>query len=282
MSASGWVALRLRVPAAREDDVAAALGTEGLGMSSTPAAGDAVDLVVYAATFEAAAAIRARLLLRAVIDDGPADLESVEDERWVERYQASLAPLPLGERFVVVPGRASSTHPGRIAIRLVPGRAFGTGEHPTTRLCAVGLERAVRPGSRWLDLGTGTGVLAIVASRCGASRVLAVDVDPDAVEVAREVVRDNGDDAVVRVEPGSLGGRPAGAFDGVVANVSEALLLENGREIARVLRRGGVLIASGFLLRDAARVREALHACGLDETAFLAEGDWGASMSARR
>src|SRR5213075_275452 len=92
----------------------------------------------------------------------------------------------------------------REPIVLVPGMAFGTGEHETTRLCAAALERLVVPGSRWLDVGTGTGILAIVAARCGATKVVAVDNDPEAAHVALEVVRRNGLEDSIEVLEGSL------------------------------------------------------------------------------
>ena len=116
-------------------------------------------------------------------------ITDVGDEGWVEAWQRSLAPIPLGTRFVVLPHENLPAPASREPIRLIPGMAFGTGEHATTRLCAGVLEDLVVPGSRWLDLGCGTGILAIVAARLGASSVAALDLDPQAAQVAEEVVR---------------------------------------------------------------------------------------------
>lgn len=208
------------------------------------------------------------------------DVVEIADGRWVERYQAGLRPLPLGERFVVVPGDRLPDPSDRAEIRLAPGQAFGTGEHATTRLCAAWLETRVAPGQRWLDLGTGSGVLAVVAARLGA-QVQALDIDQDAVEVARAVIRDNGVPDVVRVRRGSTGSWQGPPADGVVANISERYFFEHASEIAGVLKPTGCLVASGFLAEDAREVEAALAAAGLAVAARSAEGAWRSAVAVR-
>lgn len=261
-----------------EEELAAELGEGSLGVETTPAGG-AVRLSVY---FTDEGDARARLdgaagVLRGLgLDPAACGLavDAVEDGRWVERYQASLKPLPLGERFVVIPSGELTSEGAREPIHLVPGRAFGTGEHATTRLCAAALERVVRPGERWLDLGTGSGILALVAARCGASHVEAVDDDPEAVEVARAVVEANGASEQVSVRTGSADGLAGAGFDGCVANIATPYFLARAADVADALRPSGLLVCSGLLGEDAADVTAALDRAGLGVIERGDEGPW--------
>ncbi len=277
-SGPSWIALVLEVPTGLEEDLASDLGAASLGVEAAPAAGRVRLRVFFPGDGSAAERLdEAAVVLR---DRGldPAGcglrVESVEDGRWVERYQAGLRPLPLGERFVVIPGGGVPADGSREPIHLVPGRAFGTGEHATTRLCAAALERAVRSGDRWLDLGTGSGILAIVAARCGASRVLAVDDDPEAVDVARSVVEANGASDRVAVREGSADASAGSGFDGCVANIATPYFLSRAREVAAVLRPGGVLVCSGLLGEDAGDVTAALERAGFSMRERRDEGPW--------
>src|SRR5512139_2423510 len=173
--AARWRVLTASVPAALEDEVAAVLGGGSLGVEIVPAGPGRSALRVYLGLADDPNAWRERAL--GVLEahgvstaEAGLSIEPVDDGRWVERWQASLAPVPLGRRFVVLPGGPIVATEGREPIRLVPGMAFGTGEHPTTRMCAAAVEELTEGGSRWLDLGTGTGVLAVVAAKCGAGR----------------------------------------------------------------------------------------------------------------
>lgn len=283
---SRWSVLTAVVPDALEDEIAAVLGSGSLGVAVAPSGPGASRVSIYLAQAEDADAWRERA--RSVLSaHGLTDaawrlsVDAVEDERWVERWQESLAPIPLGTRFVVMPAEGRKVPDGRDPILLVPGMAFGTGEHETTRLCAAGLERYVTAGSRWLDLGTGTGVLAIVAARCGASRVLAVDVDPQAVRVASSVVAANSAGARVEVREGSIADRGGETFDGIVANIQASFFLAQAPELASAMLDSGALLASGLLVEDVSEVRRALEAAGLAVKETSSEGPW-ALLSARR
>ena len=208
-------------------------------------------------------------------------IDPVTDGRWVERWQSSLSPIPLGARFVVLPTEAAADSGGREAIRLIPGMAFGTGEHETTRLCAAALERRVAPGSHWLDVGTGTGLLAILAARCGASRVLAVDSDPESAEVAAGVVARNAAGGVVEVRTGSMAEVAGETFDGIVANIQSSFFLANADLLAYALARSGTLLASGFLDEDVLEVSSALAAAGIDVETRSSEGPWVCILARR-
>lgn len=141
--------------------------------------------------------------------------------------------------------------------------AFGTGLHPTTQMCLVALEELVRPGMDVLDLGCGSGILAIAAARLGAGRVLAVDNDPIAVKTAQENVVVNGVEETVCVLHGSLA-EAEGGYDLVVANILAAVIVEMAREgLAERVRSGGTLIASGILDGQESAVIAALEREGL-------------------
>ncbi len=281
-----WVALVVDVPAAIEDELSAEIGAGSLGvLFSRGAKGWSVLEVCLPrdadvdGRVEAAAA---SLAARGLSPEGRVRVAPIPDGRWVERYLEALLPLPIGDRFVVLPPGASAAPAGRETLRLVPGRAFGTGEHPTTRLSAAALERAVRPGSRWLDLGTGSGILAVVAARCGAGAVEAVDVDADAVEAAREAVLANGVEGRVRVRLGSVEGFRDAGFDGCVANVASAFFLSRSAEIASCLRFRGALLASGVLASEAGAVSEAFADAGIEILETRTEGDWALLLGLRR
>lgn len=279
-----WSVLVVETPEGLEEEVAAALADSGLGAEIAPSASGLAEVRVYledAADREGWTA-RARSVLAA--HGAPARgirIESLEDRPWVEAYRAALRPIPLGERFVVLPGEGFEAGAGREELHLVPGMAFGTGEHPTTRMCAEALERAVEAGSRWLDLGTGTALLALVASRCGAERVLAVDTDPEAVRVARETVGRNRGGDRVDVVLGSTEARGDERFDGVVANIAASFFLREAGALAACVRPGGLLLAAGFLIEDLDEIGPALASAGFRIVARSETPPW-ALVEARR
>jgi ribosomal protein L11 methyltransferase len=274
-----WHVLTIRVPDALDDEIAAVLGEGSLGVEVAAAGPGVSDVRVYLGTEDEAEARRSRaahVLSAHGLESAATRLtiDPVGDGGWVERWQASLAPIPLGAGFVVVPGDVSGVREGREPIRLVPGMAFGTGEHETTRLCAAALEPRVARGSRWLDLGTGTGVLAIIAARRGASRVLAVEIDPDAAEVASSVVAANAAEAAVEVRLGSIEAVRGERFDGIVANIQASFFLANAAALADALADEGVLIASGILAEDVTDVTSALRSVGMHVGSRDSEGPW--------
>lgn len=271
-----WRRLSAVVPAGLDDEVASVLGGGSLGVEILPAGAGFSEVRVYLGLADDPEAWRRRAegVLAAHGVEARLALDDVADEAWVARWQASLAPIPLGTRFVVLPNASGDVAPGKVAIRLVPGMAFGTGEHETTRMCAAALEAVVRPGSRWLDLGCGTGILAVVAAECGAREVVAVDVDPEAAHVAQEVVAAHGASSTVRVRAGSLDDAGDAAFDGIVANIQSSFFLGRGESLAARLAPGGALVLSGFLLEDAPEVAEALGRHGMALRSTVSEGPW--------
>ena len=269
-SARVWGALVLEIPSRMEEELIAWLAAESLGVELLPAAGDRTLLKVYVdSPPEAAerAAFAAALLEERALD--PCDcglrVESVADGQWVERFQAGLRPFPFAGGFVVHPAGGGEPAGGRTPIRLVPGRAFGTGEHPTTRLCAIELEASVRPGERWVDLGCGSAILSIVAHHCGAREVVGVDNDRSALAVAREVLRHNRLAGSIALVQGSAGSLAPAVWDGVVANIGAGFFTREAAALDRLLRAGGRLIASGFSDSDLPELRAAFDRTRLRE-----------------
>src|ERR1700730_14861667 len=155
----------------------------------------------------------------------------VEDTDWVEHTQDACPPLLAGQKFfVVAPWRTEPTPPGRFRLEINPGMQCGTGQHPCTRLCLEAMERIIRPGDRVLDVGTGSGILSIAARMLGAETVVACDIDPEAARAAAFFI-------------GSVDAVASGAFDVVVANISEIVTGELKPDFERVARRR---ILSGF------------------------------------
>jgi len=283
-----FTVLRLTVPERSADEIVGVLGGDSCGAQCEGRRDGAIDVHLYFASAVAAetALGQARRLLAGLGLAGRAPapaLACVAEEPWVERFQTALEPFDLGGRFRVDPRRGGREGPAeRIPIRLTPGRAFGTGEHPTTALCVELLEQSVRPRSTWLDLGCGTAILALVASHLGALDVLALDTDPEAVEVARRVLARNGLAAPrVQVACGSLAEAEGRRFDGIVANLSLPFFLAQASPLGRLLDPGGCLIASGFLEQDTASVAGALEGAGLSTAPPRLRGEWAALLAER-
>ncbi|MSS73191.1 MAG: 50S ribosomal protein L11 methyltransferase [Candidatus Latescibacteria bacterium] len=205
---------------------------------------------------------------------GPAATAAVPDERWGERWRESFQPVRVTDRIVVgPPWMEMTTGTDGMVIVLEPKMAFGTGRHESTRLALRAVERSVRADDRVLDLGTGSGILSIAAAKLGAG-CLAVDVDPVAIDNARENLAVNGVADRVEVVCGSLDAVREAAFDVIVANIQTNVLVPLLGDLRDRLRQGGRLILSGILDREEEALREALHRTGWGSPEVLREGDW--------
>lgn len=202
--------------------------------------------------------------------------EDIADEDWAARSQKALTAVTAGEFIVAPPWDKPLTTGTRTVIIIEPSRGFGTGHHASTRLCLRALSDVDVKGARVVDLGTGSGVLAMAAAMRGARTVIAVDIDPDAIESARESAtlnprlppinwligdfRDRGWDALT-----------GGPFDVVLANLTGGMLISSAHRIRELIKRDGVLICSGFDENERPHVEEAL---GLTPRASFAEETW--------
>lgn len=195
--------------------------------------------------------------------------------------RVELQPLRVGRRWVVMPPQLDlAIEPPLIPLRIDPGSAFGTGRHPTTRLCLMAIERHLTPGAVTMDLGTGTGILAIAAAKIGAGRVLAVDTDAEAVRVARQNVAANSVGEIVRVETGSLPQVRAGQWDIaradlVVANIlAHVLVAFFEQNLVQAVTPQGLLVVSGILHSQTPEIRARLPWHGLELVAEERSQEW--------
>lgn len=261
----------------RDEDLAAAelwdLGTRGL--ETKPAPPGRVEWLAYFGAEVDTAAVRGALASLSSVDVASIEVPQVD---WVLRFREGFRGFAAG-RFRITPVWEDRAPEADVLI-VDPGRAFGTGTHESTRLCLRALEglAAEGPLGRVVDVGTGTGILAIAARRLGASFVVALDVDPESVASARRHSQLN--DVTLRVLQGD-GGRPfrPAAFDVVLANISAPLLLERRAEIARLAAPGGTLVLAGLLVTDLPAVEEAYAPFGV--ATATQDGEW-ASLCVRR
>jgi len=209
----------------------------------------------------------------------------VHEADWAEAWKAHFPVLRVGRRIVIKPTwRRHRPGPDEVVVALDPGMAFGTGLHPTTRLCLAALERVADrglvTGARALDVGCGSGILAIAAARLGAASVLGVDTDPIAVEATAANAARNRLTQRIAAREGSL---PTGEppFDVVLANLIAGVLVALARELAAEVAPGGTLVASGIYVDRETEVREAFGAVGLEVGDRSAEGDWVALEAVR-
>lgn len=209
------------------------------------------------------------------------------DDDWLARWRAGLGPRRVGDRLIVAPTWTLSQvapAPRDIVIAIDPQMAFGTGEHASTRGVLRLMERAVRPGAFVLDVGTGSGILAIAALKLGASAVHAVESDPDALENARENLARNGADGVrlehAIVDEAWLAPRSSRRYDLIVANVLRAVLEPLLPAFARALRPGGALVLGGILDTEATPMTAAAAAAGLRLVAEDTEDGWRSAVFA--
>jgi len=172
--------------------------------------------------------------------------ETVAEQDWVRLTQSQFEPIRVSERLWIVPSWHQAPDPEAIVLVLDPGMAFGTGSHPTTRLCLEWLERCVCPGVSVLDYGCGSGILAIAAARLGATEVVGVDIDPQAVISAR----DNAGNNAVKARFQESAQAVHGQFDIVVANILANPLRVLAPAISAYLRPGGSLALSGILVEQ--------------------------------
>lgn len=201
-------------------------------------------------------------------------LRQVPDADWVRLTQSQFGPIAVGEKILIVPSwhaeqMPSKPEPGRIAIQLDPGLAFGTGSHPTTHLCLEWLAECMPTGSTVLDYGCGSGILAIAASMLGAAPVVGVDIDDQAVQATK----DNAEVNCVNVKALLPDGLSDGLFDIVVANILSNPLKVLAPMLAGRVRSGGQLVLSGVLERQAHEVAAA-YAPWLPMSVWRARDGW--------
>ncbi len=210
------------------------------------------------------------------------DCQPVREEDWANAWKDYYHPQELSTRLAICPSWESYTpKPGQRVIHLDPGMAFGTGTHETTRLCLGLLEESVAMGSSILDIGTGSGILAIGARLLGSGHTVAIDIDPMAVRVAGENASLNGI-TDINFLCGDLAEQINERFDIICANIVADVIIRLAPSIPALLKRGGVFIASGIIEQRAPEVVNALSEVGFTAGKTLTAGGWTAITFSER
>ena len=226
--------------------------------------------------------LRARLC--DIFPDTPPELsvETVPDTDWNENFRRNFKAFRAAGRFVIKP--SWEDYPAEaddIVLQIDPGMAFGTGDHESTRMCLELLQKYMQPGSRVLDVGTGSGILGIAAKKLGASSVLALDYDPVSVRVAAENAAANGVVMETR-QSDLLGHADGGPYDVVLANIVADILIRLNRDIVPYLKQGGAYILGGIIEERLEDVTASLVQNGMDVVETLAMNDWRAVAARKR
>jgi ribosomal protein L11 methyltransferase len=229
---------------------------------------------------------RALYFLGSLRKIGPLQVRECKEEDWANAWKDYYGILRVAERIVIKPSWLEYTpRESDVVLDLDPGMAFGTGLHATTRLCLQALEENMRPGMNILDLGTGSGILAIAAAKLGGSetRVMALDTDSVAVEAAGQNVERNGLSGQIEIGQGSaLAAEANGPYTLVVANILATVIIDLAQSLHDLVEPGGMLITSGIFIDRGDAVIQALEKVDLPVTEKKQEGDWLCLVSARK
>lgn len=205
------------------------------------------------------------------------ETNQVNEEDWSTAWKAYYHPTKIGKKLVVVPCWEEYTpSPREVPVILDPGMAFGTGTHETTRLCMQLLEDCVGPDTRMLDVGTGSGILAITALLLGAQEAVGVDIDALAVKIAGENAALNGVEDKVRFLCGDLTEQISGAYDVICANIVADVIIRLADDVTSFMHPGSVLLVSGIIEERCEEVRSVLEGKGLSVAETRTENGWAA------
>ncbi|MBR2018993.1 MAG: 50S ribosomal protein L11 methyltransferase [Clostridia bacterium] len=210
------------------------------------------------------------------LQDAKLETVGINEEDWANSWKAYYKPIKIGDRLVIVPAwEKYEAAEGELVVRMDPGMAFGTGTHETTRLVIRMLEKYTRPGCRMLDVGTGSGILAICASRLGAAECRAYDIDPMAVRVANENIKDSGLTNITCEVSDLL--RQADAskpYDLICANIVADIIIRMMPDIAPFMHAETVLLLSGIISERAEDVISCVERCGYRVVEMQEENGW--------
>ena len=208
------------------------------------------------------------------VGEGTVESEIMHEEDWANNWKKYYKPTKVGEKIVVKPiWEEYEPKEGELVLELDPGMAFGTGEHETTRMCIQALEKFTKKDSVVFDVGCGSGILAIAAAKLGAKKAIGVDLDPVAVESAKENVGFNNLDNIEILE-GNLIEVIDGKADIVVANIIAEVICILTEDVSRVIKPGGYFITSGIIHDRVDMVTDKLKECGFEVEKINKDGEW--------
>ena len=278
-----WQELSITVPHEFVEPISYLFGRYGKGVSTELAADGQVLLRTYITTGSRQRMARIDVGVRLVRSIEPIGelivRELPEDEDWMNSWKSHFEILRIGQRLVIKPtwlDLDSDIGPDDIIIELDPGIAFGTGYHPTTSTCLEAMEKHISPGMTVLDLGSGSGILAIAGLKLGARQVIALDIDSQAVSAARRNFKRLGINKQVKLGQGSVPHPTAGpkSIDLAVANISARGVVDRCPFILTALKPGALFIASGLLNTQEQEVDNALVPLGFSLVSQLPQDEW--------
>ncbi len=205
--------------------------------------------------------------------------KEIKEEEWATTWKAWFKPIKVGPLLISPPWAKKRDNDKLMPIIMDPGMAFGTGSHETTRLCLRGIIRHLRHGDRVLDLGTGSGILAIAAAKLGASHISALDIDKIALDNAKQNVKLNGVSPLIEITLGSINSvspELTGSFDLAVANISSQTIKLLAEDLRAQLKYGGTLIVSGISSANLELVESSLRRAKMSKLRVSRKGDWRA------
>ena len=212
----------------------------------------------------------------------PITIAQMPDTDWEESWKDNYPPQPIGERLIVLPYWLADQTEGRLPVILDPGLTFGTGAHPSTQMVMEEMEKAVKPGFRCLDLGSGSGILSLTALRLGAESAVGMDIDPKAEDIARENAAYNGFSAPaftaltgnVTEDRALMQQLASQEYDLVLVNIVADVIISLAPVLPHFLRKDSLLICSGILDTRLADVVSALESSGISVTKVREKEDW--------
>ena len=224
---------------------------------------------------EAIAFLRERFA-QSDLEDAKIETVGVNEEDWANSWKAYYKPIKIGSKLVIVPAwEKYEAGEGELIVRMDPGMAFGTGTHETTRLVIRMLEKYTKPGCRMLDVGTGSGILAICASRLGAAECRAYDIDPMAVRVANENIKDSGlTNITCEVSDLLRQADRSRPYDLICANIVADIIIRMTPDVAPFMHEGTVLLASGIISERAEDVIRCFEENGYRIVEKLVDNGW--------
>ncbi len=207
------------------------------------------------------------------------EIINTADEEWSTAWKKYYKPTPIGERIVIVPSwEHYDKKDGEIIIDMDPGMAFGTGTHETTRLCASLLEKYIKQGDKMLDIGSGSGILAICGAKLGASSCFACDIDPVAVRTEKENCERNGCDNITCAVSDLLAGVSDEKYDIVTANIVADIIIRLSSDVGRYMKDGAHIVVSGIISEREPEVDRAMLESGFTKVEALYDGGWCAEV----
>jgi ribosomal protein L11 methyltransferase len=281
MKPRAWVQLSLPVPVERQDDLIGPLTL--LGCNGFQQEENSLICFVEQRGWNASFQRGLRAVLARSHRHFPSIPTSfryrrVAERNWNAAWEKSIDTIEVTERMVVKPSWRTLRRKdrGKMVLQIDPQMSFGTGHHESTRLCLSLLERHVRQSMTVLDVGTGTGILAIAAAKLGAASVVGLDMDHWALVNAKENVKKNRVDSTVRITDASLAQLAKDRFDLIVANIDLPTISKLLRPMLKRLRREGTLVLSGLTVSDLEPLLSLLQSAGVVPTEIVCENEWAA------